>query len=72
MRALWNWAEELILIRLLSKRNVAIVDPKCGCLRSPDVRLSRPCPDPDHSRSTERAFAALDEMELRLAREYPD
>ncbi len=62
MRAILNWLEEIIIARILTKRNIALVDPKCGCLRSPDVRLSEPCPDPTHSRSTERAFAALDEL----------
>jgi hypothetical protein len=60
MRALRNFLEELILRRLLTKRNVALIDPRCGCVRSPDVRLSEPCPDPNHARSTARAFAALD------------
>jgi hypothetical protein len=61
IRRFMNYLRERALCILLPG-NVALVDPHCGCLRSPDVRLSVPCPDAGsgHLRSTNTAFAALD------------
>ncbi len=61
MSRLIDYIRERALTVLLPG-NVAVVNPRCGCLRSPDVRLSAPCPDePDgHPRSTRKAYAALD------------
>jgi len=67
LRQLLTWLEDRILMRILSRRDagngIALVDPRCGCLRSPDVPLSKPCPDTDHARSTRRAFSALNDLE---------
>jgi hypothetical protein len=63
LRHLRNYVEEMLVMWILTKRNVALVDPDCGCVRSPDVRLSVPCPSPTHSRSTRLAFSALDRAE---------
>jgi hypothetical protein len=60
LRKLTRRVEDALVCRILTKRNVALVDPECGCLRSPDVPLSQPCPDPQHLCSTQRAYRALD------------
>ena len=68
--ALRVWIEDGILMHILSRRNVALVDPVTSCLRSPDVRLSDRCPCTDgHAHSTRRAFDALRRYQEDLARQ---
>lgn len=65
LRRLMTYLRDRALCALLPE-TVALVDPVCGCLRSPDVPLSKPCPDPEHSRSTRRAYWALDQVSAEL------
>jgi hypothetical protein len=62
MKNLIQRIEDALVRHILTKRNVALVDPDCGCLRSPDIALSEPCPDPGHIRSTRLAFHGLDSL----------